>query len=1262
MSVANAEDLRFPVSSVARTRISLPSRHRALGTRARDRASSFAAEHAGAVSMFAAGGAARALSSASAGPSGRRGAARETRDGAMARRATRRRLSRVDDTSRDFRRRVIASDDPVAGSGASTTVVPPAEEASVSEGATYAPDLGDLASLVPRRRADVDRVAKPVPDDATHGEHAAAFLSGNFQPLEEEITASAIVRTRRATPRAPSETESAETDHHRDPAVAADILLGPDASLGSSKAASSTRASDDYSDADSDDDSERCAFTSSEGATCEMRVLGSLPPGFPAGKFAYVGPNPKFAAEHYAKWGDGPGHENVGAGDGWHHWFEGDGMVYAVDFSPEIDPSPETDPSPKMDAFSTGEEEDDDGSSSSLKKSRVVTYRNRYVRTNSWHDELAEGRRLFAPLMNAGGASFLPHAVQNLFRGGYFLKDSANTALASFAGRLLALQDTMPPWELDGATLETKGACDFDGKLPFYVPFTAHPKTAPGTGELVFFGFNPVYPPHVSVGSVRPDGEMGEIKSLWHNALQGATFVHDFCVTTRHVVLFEGSMNIRPLRMAALRHPLAYDETQKARFGVLRRRANGTIPGVEVDEDVVWCECESHEMVYHFVNAWEDEGSGEIVVTGVREDGFFHGALRARGTREWIADALSAGERTPRVHEWRLDPATGAVTSERFVFPNDVVEVPRINDRWTGVKNRFAYAGRVHEPSLARDAQLKFDAVVKFDFETETTEVYEHGPGRYGTETQFVPRQQKRRRADDDPSGDPSAALSAEDEDDGWLVMFVHDERAGATEGRSECVVIDAKRVEAGPVTRVVLPSRVPYGAHALWTPLEEDRDSSSSSDASGILAATRDAVAAAEAAALLGAFDSVDDDTLWADHGGSAGSGGSSSSLCLNPNARRAASAIAEDPPTPRPFVFASSQVGALAGAAFTGVGRLASGLFVEGWRPWLGADRDATEYAFVRGLGVKFTEASRLGTLRARLSAIELDRSSDFSAAREEDRSECRVFHDAFLPPLDARSNPGVLASDLASLTLYEREGCGGSRRVREALTMLDLACACKPCPLGATRHRAEAAAMQMREARRGGDGAKKVSVADVELPFLVETTVVEDGSSTVTRTFTGADEIVTHLYSKYLDGEAPSPLVRPGAWAGAAAQAACDARGSADASPNPRGTLRRGVAGSVYARPSVAPERPLQLWAYEASPFCALVRETLSELEIPYVLQPCGRGSARRTVLRRRAGRGRFQVPYLEDPNTGAEMFESERIIEYLRKSYQVSPPTE
>ena len=63
-----------------------------------------------------------------------------------------------------------------------------------------------------------------------------------------------------------------------------------------------------------------------------------------------------------------------------------------------------------------------------------------------------------------------------------------------------------------------------------------------------------------------------------------------------------------------------------------------------------------------------------------------------------------------------------------------------------------------------------------------------------------------------------------------------------------------------------------------------------------------------------------------------------------------------------------------------------------------------------------------------------------------------------------------------------------------------------------------------------------------------------------------------------------------------------------------------------------------------------------ETLSELELSYVLQPCARGSPRRTQLMRRTG-GTFQVPYLEDPNTGVAIFESTAIVEYLKSSYAV-----
>ena len=971
-----------------------------------------------------------------------------------------------------------------------------------------------------RRRAYTDLTTGPKLDDAEYGEHAAGFLSGNFQPLIEETTAEVV-------------------------------LLHPGG------------AADNECEADYEKHGGTCSSTSIPGGDA-MYVVGELPADFPDGKFMYVGPNPKFSRQHYKVWGEGPGQRDLtGFGNGWHHWFEGDGMVYAVDFEGAA-------------GAGGGVSGDDDAVTGG---GRRVRYRNRYVRTNSWHDELRHGSRLFKPLMNASGANFLPHALSNLIGGGDFLKDSANTALTNFAGRLLALQDTMPPWELDEKSLETKGSCDFDGALPFYVPFTAHPKVSPGSGELMFFGFNPVYPPHCSVGSVSPEGDLGPITSLWHNALQGATFMHDFCVTKKYTILFEGSMNIRPLRMLAGKHPLKYDGSQRARFGVMRRR-EGDAAEAAGGEEVVWCDCCAAEMVYHFVNSWEDDATGEIVVVGVREDGFFHGALAANGTREWIRGTLAENQAVPRMHEWRIDPTKGEVTSERWLF-DDVVEVPRINDAYTGVKNRYAYAGRVHTDSLADDAQLKFDAVCKFDLETGKKHTYVHGEGRYGMEQQFVPRNKR----------GGSAEGAAVEEDDGWLVLYVHDESATgkerAAEGRSECVVLDAKNIEAGPVARLVLPSRVPYGAHSLWCPAEEEAGSSGgmSSDGGGV---------------------------------------GEVGDVMEGGTAAAAAAAIKASPPKPRMFAFTEGQVSALLGTVRTGILRAASGLFVNGWRPWLGADK-SDEYAFVRALGIRFTEARALGAVRE-------------EQAREEERAEAEAA---------AGGNAAQpVALDAPALTLYEHEGCGGSRRVREAICMLDLACTMKPCPLGAVRHRMEAAAAQPCPAE--GD---TFCTEDAELPYL------EDERTGVA--LTGADAIVEYLYEEYLDGAAPSPLVAPGPFADARAQFAVDARGGDDSSPSTAagcgvGSLGRGPAGAFYTRPSLSPDQPLELWAYEASPFCSVVREALSELEIPYVVRPCARGSPRRSQLMRRTG-GTFQVPYLEDPNTGVAMFESDEIVKYLRTTY-------
>ena len=74
-------------------------------------------------------------------------------------------------------------------------------------------------------------------------------------------------------------------------------------------------------------------------------------------------------------------------------------------------------------------------------------------------------------------------------------------------------------------------------------------------------------------------------------------------------------------------------------------------------------------------------------------------------------------------------------------------------------------------------------------------------------------------------------------------------------------------------------------------------------------------------------------------------------------------------------------------------------------------------------------------------------------------------------------------------------------------------------------------------------------------------------------------------------------------------------------------------------------------------ESSPFCRLVRERLCELEIAYRLHNVGSGSPSREAFVKRSGK--MMVPWLSDPNTGTEMFESADIVEYLQQTYGSGP---
>ena len=193
---------------------------------------------------------------------------------------------------------------------------------------------------------------------------------------------------------------------------------------------------------------------------------------------------------------------------------------------------------------------------------------------------------------------------------------------------------------------------------------------------------------------------------------------------------------------------------------------------------------------------------------------------------------------------------------------------------------------------------------------------------------------------------------------------------------------------------------------------------------------------------------------------------------------------------------------------------------------------------------------------------------------------------------------------------LELYEFEACPFCRKVREALSEMDLSAMVYPCPPGGERYRPRANEL----------GGKK------QFPLLVD--------PNQSQRLYESEDIIRYLASTYGDGTIPLHL-RFGALS------------------TVRAALTSAPRGRMRAEPSKLPEKPLELWSFEASPYCRIAREALCRLELPYVLHNVAKGSKHRADFVARSGK--MRVPYLADPNTGREMFESAEIVSYLRSTY-------
>ncbi|KAG9456945.1 hypothetical protein H6P81_001453 [Aristolochia fimbriata] len=199
---------------------------------------------------------------------------------------------------------------------------------------------------------------------------------------------------------------------------------------------------------------------------------------------------------------------------------------------------------------------------------------------------------------------------------------------------------------------------------------------------------------------------------------------------------------------------------------------------------------------------------------------------------------------------------------------------------------------------------------------------------------------------------------------------------------------------------------------------------------------------------------------------------------------------------------------------------------------------------------------------------------------------------------------------------LQLYEFEACPFCRRVREAMTELDLSVEVYPCPKGSLRHR---------EIVRDIGGKE-------QFPFLVD--------PKTGRSLYESGDIVKYLFNQYGQGKQPSiGLLESTIFTGWVPT-----------------ILRAGRGMSLWPRAKLEPPmQKLELFSYENNMYARIVREALCELEIPYILRNVGEGSTNSELLLRTSGSN--EVPYLVDPNTSTKLGKHKNILSYLFQTYSI-----
>jgi carotenoid cleavage dioxygenase len=264
--------------------------------------------------------------------------------------------------------------------------------------------------------------------------------------------------------------------------------------------------------------------------------------------------------------------------------------------------------------------------------------------------------------------------------------------------------------------------------------------------------------------------------------LRGPRLPHDMAISENYAILndlpsYWDEELIQKGIFAARFHA-----NEPSRFAILPRR--GARP-----EDIKWFEA-APTYVLHWLNAYEE--GDEIVLDGYfQENPIPPPVQNAPAGYGHALSLLDLHSLQAKLHRWRFHLKTGKTKEERL--SDRVLEFGMINQLYAGRDYRYVYS------ALGKPGIFLFNGLAKHDLKTGQEWLLRLPEGEYASEAPFIPK--------------PGGAC----EDDGYLVTFTINEKLGV----SDCLLIDARDLSAGPICRIRLPHKISSGTHATWASRE---------------------------------------------------------------------------------------------------------------------------------------------------------------------------------------------------------------------------------------------------------------------------------------------------------------------------------------------------------------------------------------------------------------------------------------------------------